>query len=85
MTSHEFVAGLVAEMQTVFARLGAREALEAESRGQVEIVPLLKAALRSEVEAPTTSGCGCSSPASACRRRPSSMRRVLSRSSAATK
>ena len=43
VTSHEFVAGLVAEMQTVFARLGAREALEAESRGQVEIVPLLKA------------------------------------------
>ena len=56
VTSHEFVAGLVAEMQTVFARLGAREALEAESRGQVEIVPLLKAALRSEVEAAELGG-----------------------------
>ena len=56
MTSHEFVAGLVAEMQTVFARLGGREALEAESRGQVEIVPLLRAALRSEVEAAELGG-----------------------------
>ena len=56
MTSHEFVAGLVAEMQAVFARLGARQALEAESQGQVEIVPLLKAALRSEIEAAELGG-----------------------------
>lgn len=56
MTSHEFVAGLVAEMQAVFARLGARQALEAESPGQVEIVPLLKAALRSEIEAAELGG-----------------------------
>lgn len=56
MTSHEFVAGLVAEMQAVFARLGARQALEAESSGRVEIVPLLRAALRSEIEAAELGG-----------------------------
>lgn len=56
MTSHEFVASLVAEMEAVFARLGAREALEAESQGKVEIVTLLKAALRSEVEAAELGG-----------------------------
>ena len=56
MTSHEFVAGLVAEMHAVFARLGERQALEAESQGQVEIVPLLKAALRSEIEAAELGG-----------------------------
>lgn len=56
MTSHEFVAGLVAEMEAVFARLGAQQALEAESQGRVEIVPLLKAALRSEVEAAELGG-----------------------------
>lgn len=56
MTSLEFVAGLVAEMQAVFARLGARQALEAESQGKVEIVPLLKAALKSEVEAAELGG-----------------------------
>lgn len=56
MTSLEFVAGLVAEMEAVFARLGAREALEAESQGKVEIVTLLKAALRSEVEAAELGG-----------------------------
>ncbi len=56
MTSHEFVAGLVAEMEAVFSRLGAREALEAESQGKVEIVTLLKAALRSEVEAAELGG-----------------------------
>ena len=56
MTSHEFVASLVAEMEAVFARLGAREALEAESQGRVEIVTLLKAALRSEVEAAELGG-----------------------------
>ncbi|MEO8277085.1 MAG: ferritin-like domain-containing protein [Thermoanaerobaculia bacterium] len=56
MTSHEFVAALVAEMEAVFARLGAREALEAESQGNVDIVVLLKAALRSEVEAAELGG-----------------------------
>lgn len=56
MTSLEFVAGLVAEMQAVFARLGAREALEAESQGKVEIVTLLRAALKSEVEAAELGG-----------------------------
>lgn len=56
MTSHEFVAGLVAEMEALFAQLGEREALEAESQGKVEIVTLLKAALRSEVEAAELGG-----------------------------
>jgi hypothetical protein len=56
MTSHEFIAGLVAEMEAVFAQLGAREALEAESQGKVDIVTLLKAALRSEVEAAELGG-----------------------------
>ncbi|MEM1177686.1 MAG: ferritin-like domain-containing protein [Acidobacteriota bacterium] len=46
-----FVDGLVDEMQSLFARLGAHETLEAESDGQVEVVTLLKLALTSELEA----------------------------------
>jgi 1,2-phenylacetyl-CoA epoxidase catalytic subunit len=49
--SKEFVAGLVDEMQTLFAQLGEHETLEAESDGQVEVVNLLKLALTSELEA----------------------------------
>lgn len=56
MTALEFVATLVAEMETVFARLGERQALEAEAQGRVEIVPLLRAALRSEIEAAELGG-----------------------------
>lgn len=51
MDSTEFVAGLVDEMQTLFAQLGEHETLEAESDGQVEVIHLLKLALTSELEA----------------------------------
>jgi hypothetical protein len=51
MDGKEFVADLVAEMSTLFARLGERETLEAESEGQVEVVTLLRLALASELEA----------------------------------
>ncbi len=51
MDSREFVAGLVAEMEGLFARLGEQETLEAESEGKVEVVTLLRLALASELEA----------------------------------
>lgn len=51
MDSRTFTRGLVAEMQGVFAQLGERETLEAESQGKVEVVSLLKLALASELEA----------------------------------
>lgn len=51
VTSKEFTAQLVAEMNQLFAGLGERETLEAESDGQVEVVTLLKLALKSELEA----------------------------------
>ena len=51
MDGKEFVTGLVAEMSTLFARLGERETLESESEGQVEVVTLLRLALASELEA----------------------------------
>jgi 1,2-phenylacetyl-CoA epoxidase catalytic subunit len=51
-----FVAGLVAEMEQLFARLGREGALEAESKGRVEIVTLLELALQSEVEASELAG-----------------------------
>lgn len=46
-----FVAGLVDDMQSLFARLEEHETLEAESDGRVEVVTLLKLALVSELEA----------------------------------
>ncbi|MEM7583828.1 MAG: ferritin-like domain-containing protein [Acidobacteriota bacterium] len=46
-----FVAGLVDEMQQLFAQLGEHETLESESQGQVEVVTLLKLAMQSELEA----------------------------------
>lgn len=49
--SKDFVAGLVAEMQQIFAQLGEQETLEAESGGKVEVVTLLRLALSSELEA----------------------------------
>ncbi len=49
--SKTFVAGLVDEMHQLFGQLGARDTLENESRGQVEVVTLLKLALQSELEA----------------------------------
>jgi 1,2-phenylacetyl-CoA epoxidase catalytic subunit len=56
MESKEFVAGLVEEMNALFARLGEHETLEAESDGQVAVVPLLKLALASELEASEMAG-----------------------------
>ena len=49
--SKTFVAGLVAEMQQLFAQLGEHETLEAESQGRVDVVTLLKLALQAELEA----------------------------------
>ena len=56
LDSRTFVAGLVAEMQALFARLGEQGALEAESQGRVEIVTLLRLALKSELEAAELAG-----------------------------
>ena len=56
MDGKEFIAGLVAEMESLFSRLGEREALEAESEGQVEVRTLLRLALKSELEASELAG-----------------------------
>ena len=56
MDATDFVAGLVAEMEALFARLGERETLEAESEGRVEVVTLLRLALDSELEASELAG-----------------------------
>lgn len=56
MKATEFVAGLVDEMQAVFSRLGEGQTLEAESQGNVDVVPLLYAALKSELEAAELGG-----------------------------
>lgn len=56
MDAPSFVAGLVAEMRALFAGLGEHGALEAESQGRVEIVTLLRLALRSELEAAELAG-----------------------------
>ena len=54
--SRTFVAGLVAEMQAIFAGLGEQGALESESQGKVDIVTLLRLALKSELEASELAG-----------------------------
>ncbi len=46
-----FVASLLDEMKELFGSLGETETLEAESDGQVEVIPLLRLALMSELEA----------------------------------
>ena len=56
MNSKLFVAGLVEEMDRLFARLGDTETLEAESEGQVDVVTLLRLALKSELEASELAG-----------------------------
>ncbi|HVS02945.1 MAG TPA: ferritin-like domain-containing protein [Thermoanaerobaculia bacterium] len=56
MGGKEFVDRLMAEMDGLFARLGEREALEAESEGHVEVVTLLRLALKSELEASELAG-----------------------------
>jgi 1,2-phenylacetyl-CoA epoxidase catalytic subunit len=56
VNSKEFVAGLMEEMDQLFARLGETETLEAESDGQVDVVTLLRLALKSEIEASELAG-----------------------------
>lgn len=56
MTSKEFVAHLVDEMSQLFARLGETETLESESGGKVDVVTLLRLALKSEIEASELAG-----------------------------
>ncbi len=56
MNSKEFVAHLMDEMGTLFARLGETETLEAESDGKVDVVTLLRLALKSELEASELAG-----------------------------
>ncbi|MCB1007498.1 MAG: ferritin-like domain-containing protein [Acidobacteria bacterium] len=56
MEAREFVAGLVAEMEALFARLGERQTLEAESGGRLEVATLLRLALQSEIEAAELAG-----------------------------
>jgi 1,2-phenylacetyl-CoA epoxidase catalytic subunit len=51
MESREFVAALVAEMQGIFGHLGEHETLEAEAKGDLEVVTLLKLGMTSEIEA----------------------------------
>lgn len=56
MDSTQFTAGLMDEMHKLFAQLGEHETLESESQGNVQVVPLLKAALKSELEASELAG-----------------------------
>jgi bacterioferritin (cytochrome b1) len=56
VNSKDFVAGLVEEMDQLFARLGETETLESESDGQVDVVTLLRLALKSELEASELAG-----------------------------
>ncbi len=51
MTGKEFIDELVREIHQLFEQLGEHETLEAESDGQMAVVPLLKLALTSELEA----------------------------------
>jgi 1,2-phenylacetyl-CoA epoxidase catalytic subunit len=46
-----FVADLVAEIHALFGRLGDQDTLEAQADGRLEVVALLKMALKSELEA----------------------------------
>lgn len=56
MEAKAFVESLVAEMQELFAELGAEEILEAETEGRPEVVALLRLALTSELEASELAG-----------------------------
>jgi 1,2-phenylacetyl-CoA epoxidase catalytic subunit len=56
VNSKEFVAGLMEEMNQLFARLGDIDTLESESDGQVDVVTLLRLALKSELEASELAG-----------------------------
>jgi len=52
----DFVAGLMEEMNQIFGRLGEIDTLESESEGQVDVVTLLRLALKSELEASELAG-----------------------------
>lgn len=56
MNGKEFVAGLMEEMNQLFDRLGEIDTLESESEGQVDVVTLLRLALKSELEASELAG-----------------------------
>lgn len=56
MDSHEFVASLLKEMQDLFSQLGDTATLQAESGGEVDVVTLLRLALKSELEAAELAG-----------------------------
>ena len=56
MNSKDFVAGLMDEMEQIFARLGDTDTLESESDGQVDVITLLRLALKSELEASELAG-----------------------------
>jgi bacterioferritin (cytochrome b1) len=56
VNSKEFVASLVEEMDRIFARLGETDTLESESEGKVDVVTLLRLALKSELEASELAG-----------------------------
>ena len=56
MNGKDFVAGLMEEMNQLFNRLGEIDTLEAESEGQVDVVTLLRLALKSELEASELAG-----------------------------
>jgi hypothetical protein len=56
VNSKEFVASLVEEMDRLFARLGETDTLESESDGEVDVVTLLRLALKSELEASELAG-----------------------------
>ena len=56
MNGKEFVAGLVEEMEHLFAQLGETDTLESESDGEVDVVTLLRLALKSELEASEVAG-----------------------------
>ena len=56
MNSKEFVRGLIDEMNQVFSKLGETATLESESEGNVDVVTLLRLALKSELEASELAG-----------------------------
>jgi 1,2-phenylacetyl-CoA epoxidase catalytic subunit len=56
MDPRDFVRNLRQEMDRLFSRLGERQTLEAESEGKVDVVTLLKLALKSEIEASELAG-----------------------------
>ena len=56
MEARAFVETLAAEMEELFAKLGDEETLDSETDGEPAVVPLLKLALTSELEASEMAG-----------------------------